>query len=57
MIEIKDETGCNTDGGEEGLCAAVISDCDALPVLEFAGHILDHVATLVELPVESVRTL
>ena len=32
----------------EGVCAAVISCCDAAPVFEFTEHVLDFVALLVE---------
>ena len=52
MIEIEDEVGCDTDGREEGVGAAVVAGSDAPPVLEFTEHVFDLVAGLVEFLVE-----
>jgi hypothetical protein len=51
LIEIEDDGSGDTDGGEEGVGATVITHGDAPPVLEPAEHIFNLVALLVELPV------
>ena len=48
MIEIEGERGCNTDGREEGVGAAVIAGGDSSPILEPCEHILDFMALLIE---------
>lgn len=48
MIEIEDDGGCDADGGEEGVCAAVVAGRDAPPILEPSEHVLDLVSGFVE---------
>ena len=44
-------TSGDTDGGEEGVGATVITHGDVPPVLEPAEHVFNLVALLVEFPV------
>src|SRR5437764_14706450 len=48
LIEIEGDRGCDADGREEGVGAAVVAGGDAAPVLEFGEHVLDFVALLIE---------
>lgn len=50
LIEIEDDGCGNADGGEEGMCAAVVTRGDPAPALEPPKHVLD----LCLLPVESL---
>ncbi len=48
MIEVEGDGGCDADGGEEGVGAAVIAHGHPPPVLQASEHVLDLVALTVE---------
>jgi hypothetical protein len=48
LIKVEDEGGGDTDGGEEGVGAAVIAHGNAPPVFELSKHVFDFMALPVE---------
>ncbi len=51
MIEVEGDGGCDADGGEEGVGAAVVASGDTPPVFQLCEHVLDLVPLTVESPV------
>jgi len=48
LIYPENDSRCDADCGEEGVCASVVSGCDAPPVFELCEEVLDAIALSVE---------